>query len=189
MKYAFLAFFLLIFDVSNAQKTDNTKMVFNVKGDLNKDGLADLVTMKEQLHHANKPLILEIKFNQNDGKYTTVLELETALKSKKSNQMDACILEELTIIKGVLIFRNQLMKGSMLHKFRYQNNHFELIGYTFNNADAGGVEFTDFNLITGNKIYKIISYETDKILVEKTTIEKINPLPNLDNFVPLDLMY
>ncbi|RZL51245.1 MAG: hypothetical protein EOP00_00060 [Pedobacter sp.] len=189
MKYVILVFFLLIVVISNAQNNNYTKMVFNINGDLNKDGLEDLVTIKEDASNADKPLLLEIKFKQKDGKYLSVLKSETGLMSKKSNKIDACILEELTIKKGILIFRNQLMKGSLLHKFRYQHKHFELIGYTCHNAGAGGVQFTDYNLATGEKVEKLIDYQTDKILKETTTSEKVNPLPNLKNFVPLDLMY
>lgn len=189
MNYVILIFCLLIFTVANAQNNNYTKMAFNVKGDLNNDGLKDLVTIKEDVSDADKPLLLEIKFKQKDGKYTLVLKSETCLMSKNSNQMDACILEELTIKKGILIFRNQLMKGSLLHKFRYQKKRFELIGYTYHNAGAGGVQFTDYNLATGKKVEKLINYQTDKILKETTTNEKITPLPNLKSFVPLDLMY
>ena len=120
MKYKLLIFSILIFKITNAQTTNNT--IFKVQGDLSNDGLFDLVTVKRDLNTAKTPWVLEVKFKQNSGKYLSVLKTETAFMSKNTNQLDACILEEISIKKGILIFRNQLMKGSLVHKFRFKTN-------------------------------------------------------------------
>ncbi|OOV12068.1 hypothetical protein BXU10_24665 [Flavobacterium sp. LM4] len=44
------------------------------------------------------------------------------------------------------------------------------------------------NIIPYRKIIKN-AYETDKIIENNTTIEKITPLPNLKKFDPLNFLY
>lgn len=99
------------------------------------------------------------------------------------------ILENLEIKNGILIFRNQMIRGSLVHKFRYQNGSFELIGYTYNNASPGYIEHLDYNLSTGNKIWRKNDYKTDEIIEYRKSIEKLPKLPNLLDFSPLDFMY
>lgn len=98
-------------------------------------------------------------------------------------------LENLEIKNGLLIFTNQHIRGNYVHKFRFQNGNFELIGFTENNASAGYIEYVDYNLSTGIKINKHIDYQTDKVLMHKKSIEKLKPLPKLQDFEPLEFVY
>lgn len=166
-------------------------IVYNIEGDLNNDGLSDLVIVREDTVNKFNPYLLEIKFGTSNGAYKTALTSEQAVMNKypDGNESNSIILEKLEIKKGILIFTNQLIRGNLVHKFRYQNGNFELIGYTFNNASPGYVELLDYNLSTGKKVLIKREYETDKIIEKTETIEKLSPLPKLQKFAPLDYVY
>ncbi|SHE55098.1 hypothetical protein [Pedobacter caeni] len=183
--------FLLSLSPEKVFSQNYNKLVYNVKGDLNNDNLEDLVTVKADTADLHHPFLFEIKFQTKGGKYVTVLKSETAVMDKypEGTSSSLCILESLKVNKGMIIFRNQMDRGSMTHKFRFQHNNFELIGYTYHYAAPGAMEFVDYNLSTGEKLEKKTEYETDQILEKKTSIVKMNPLPNLKNFHPLDFTY
>jgi len=195
MKNSFLyfAFTLFIFINYKSQNSNNLfdKIVFEVKGDLNKDNLIDMVTVKENSKSKYSPYQLEIKFKNTLGEFTSVFLSEKAIPNKfpYGDERTEVILENLEIKNGILIFSNQLIRGRITHKFRFQNGNFELIGYTFHNASPGFIEYVDYNLSTGKKILRKTAYETDKVLSLIETSEKINPLPKLQDFTPFDFMY
>lgn len=195
MKNSLLYFVLtlLIFVNYKAQNSKGLfdKIIFEVKGDLNKDNLIDVVIVKENSKSKYNPYQLEIKFKNANGEFISVFLSDKAVPNKFSycDERTDIILENLEIKNGILIFSNQLIRGRLTHKFRFQNGNFELIGYTFNNASAGFIEYVDYNLSTGKKISRKTAYETDKILSLIETSEKINSLPKLQDFTPFDFMY
>lgn len=195
LKNNFLLAVAIIFTanfVFSQEKTNNyNTIVYKVSGDLNKDNLPDLVVVKEDNADKSNPFLLEIFFQNKNGKYENVLTSTKAVMEKYpyADERTELILEELHINKGILIFRNQIIKGSMIHKFRFQNGEFELIGYTYTNASAGYIEHTDYNISTGEKIEKQIDYQTDKVLKYTKTKKKMASLPNLKNFSPFDFTY
>ena len=166
-------------------------IVFNVKGDLNNDGMPDKVLVKVDKNDKHLPYLLQVQFQNNDGNYKTVLSSTKAVLPKftEGGGTSEAILEKLEIKNGILIFTNQLIRGNFTHKFRFQKGNFELIGFQFNNASAGYIEYVDYNLSTGDKIVKHIDYETDKILKQIKTKEKVSPLPKLQDFTPFDFTY
>lgn len=172
-------------------KNNYDHVVFKIQGDLNKDGVLDLVIVMEDTVNKNNPYLLEIKFGTPNGGYKTVLSSEEAVTNKypEGNESNIILLENLEIKQGILIFTNQLIRGSYVHKFRYQNGNFELIGFTYNNASPGYIEYLDYNLSTGKKVMINREYETDKIIEKMITTEKISPLPTLRNFAPFDYVY
>lgn len=176
---------------SNSFSQNYNHVVFEVHGDLNKDGLADLVLVKEDNKDLHNPFLLEIKFQEKDKSYRTVLSSETAVVAKfpDGDKITICLLESIEIKKGILIFNQSLIRGTFTHKFRFQNNNFELIGIHFSSANPGYLLTIDYNLSTGKMIEVKKAYETDKIIENNTTIEKITPLPNLKKFDPLDYLY
>ncbi|WP_118973849.1 hypothetical protein [Taibaiella koreensis] len=94
-------------------------------------------------------------------------------------------LDEVSIDKGVLSISEQLLRGYYTHIFRYQNGHFELIGYTETSSSGQGRLYTtDFNLSTGTRIQKVENYETDKVLSNTSKKVLIRPLPRLEDFAP-----
>lgn len=173
----------------NAQNNYSTT-IFRVIGDLNKDKKEDLVLVKADTLDKHHPYLLEIFFQNKEGEYDKILSSEKAIipMFPYANFRTVSHLEELTIKNGVLIFVNQLIKGNFTHKFRYQNGNFELIGYSSNSA-IGYLEFVDYNLSTGERVVKRTDLATDEIISIDKTIEKIRPLPTIQNSSPLDASY
>jgi hypothetical protein len=184
---------LLIIQNSYCQesKYNYSKIVYRLEGDLNNDNLKDLVIVKEDSSSKYNPYLLEIKFKSIKNEYETVLTSEKAVMEKhpEGDKRTITSLENLEITKGVLIFTNQFIRGSSKHKFRYQNGNFELIGYTSNDTNPGYFEFIDYNLSTGQKISIKNAWETNKVLENINSIEKIHPLPKLQDFSPIYFVY
>ena len=195
IKHKLLLTFTLVFTInfafSQEKKSDYNTIVYKISGDLNKDNIPDLVVVKEDNTSKHNPYLLEIFFQNKNGKYETVLTSRKAVMEKYpyGDQRTELILENLQIKNGILIFRNDMIRGSMIHKFRFQNGEFELIGYTYTNASAGYIEHTDYNLSTGEKVDKHTDYQTDKILKFTKTKQKMQKLPKLKDFTPFDFTY
>lgn len=190
-----LGFIFFIFTFSTIYCQDIPKQynsyVFQLEGDLNGDLLKDSVVVKENLQDKFNPYILQIKFQQKDGSFKNALTSTKAVMEKfpYGDARTETILEELKIEKGILIFRNQQIRGSMTHKFRFQNGNFELIGFSSSNASPGYIEYVDYNLSTGTKIVRHNAYETDKVLLNKKMKEKPLKLPKLQDFEPFEFVY
>lgn len=166
-------------------------IVFKIYGDLNKDHLPDMVVVRENTKDKRRPNLLEIYFQNKNGTFRNVLTSTKAVMARfpYGDARTETILEELKIKNGILIFRNQLIKGSLTHKFRYQNGTFELIGFSSYSAGAGYLESVDYNLSTGEKIEKQVEYETDKVVQLKKTKDKMTILPKLKDFSPFEFNY
>lgn len=166
-------------------------IVFKVTGDLNNDGLSDKVLVKVDKNDKYLPNLLIVQFQNKEGNYKTVLSSTKAVLPKFTSNggTSEATLEKLEIKNGILTFTNQLIRGSFSHKFRFQKGNFELIGFQSNNANAGYIESIDYNLSTGDKIVKHTDYETDKIIKQIKTKDKISPLPKLQDFTPFDFTY
>ncbi|MFC3563251.1 hypothetical protein [Pedobacter jamesrossensis] len=95
--------------------------------------------------------------------------------------------DTITIKNKVIAIRIQLTRGMFIHKFRYQNGNFELIGFTSVNSDGlGTMSEDDFNLSTGIKYVKAEHYATEKVLFNRKEKKLIRPLPKLQEFVPFE---
>lgn len=195
MKLKIIAIFSLIFvsqkNFGQVSDEQYRNIVYDIKGDLNKDGLADKVVVRENGKDSKHPYLLEIFFKNVDGSYKKVLRSTKAVTPKfpAGGEISDVNLENLEIKNGLLIFTNQLIRGNYVHKFRFQNGNFELIGFTANNASAGYIEYVDYNLSTGVKINKHTDYQTDKILMYKKSIERLKLLPKLQDFEALEYVY
>lgn len=187
-----LAFFLCINIIFSQEKKSNYDLVvYKIYGDLNKDNLPDMVIVKEDTSDKRRPNLLEIFFQTKNGAYQKVLSSTKAVMERfpYGDSRTETFLEELKIKNGVLIFRNQLIKGSLTHKFRYQNGKFELIGFSSYTGGAGYLNHIDYNLSTGEKIEKHTDYETDKVLKLIKTKDKLPALPKLKDFSPFEFTY
>ncbi len=188
MKYFLLLLFAPIFYFS---QNFNVKII-NLKGDLNKDGIEDIVIIKQDTLSKTHPYLLQIFFKNKLGKLNLIVSSMKAISPEFPNGIQTFHDNtdvSLEIKKGILWLKIGLIRGHFEHKFRFNNNNFELIGFSFVNANVNRVEIKDFNLLTGKYLYKEEEIGTDKILVNMTKKIFIRPLPKLQDFEPLSKEY
>ncbi|MEO6175031.1 MAG: hypothetical protein ABIP27_07760 [Flavobacterium circumlabens] len=190
-----IIFFLLFPIALIAQKDNFTKKITKVNGDLNKDGLADYVLVLQDTLSDNAPYKLEIYFAEANGSFKRILSsvkaIDPAFPEGKKGYYSGNAFSEITIKKGILSIENELLRGHFEHKFRYQNNNFELIGFSEVYSDGQGtMGQIDFNLSTGIRIKKTEPYGEDNFPVTKTQKKIImRPLPKLQDFAPFKTEY
>ena len=182
--------------------------IMKVDGDLNKDGLADTALIVEQENPENiivteyndtlntNPRVLLVLFKQENGTYKLAAKNDKGfIEPPKENSSLLDPLEEgdINIKNNTLRLRFQYFfsAGSWYitnveYVFRYQNNHFELIGVETNSSHRATGEETivSFNLST-NKLETTMGgniFEEKENNPKKETETFIyNPKPILDN--------
>ena len=181
--YLFFIFFAGI--IYSQQKTVIHQIA---KGDLNKDGIPDLAIVKTGKNGDITNYILEIYFLDKEGNKKLIVNAEKAIEASQHGTGDN--LENVEIVKGTLHINYSFVRGQSKHIFRYQNNGFELIGFSYGVSDGQGhLTDVEFNLSTGRYISKLSNYETGETESEEDKIVKIRPLPNLRNFEPYRSKY
>ncbi len=172
---------------------DNFKVIVsNVRGDLNNDGIDDLVTVKQDTVNEERPYRLRIYLSQTDQKSKLVLSSDSAIVSMKSRGnigYAVTLFTGVEIKKGTLIINHELTRGSFAHQFRFQNNEFELIGFRSGGVSGRNVEEIDFNLSTGDKIIQLTPIGGDQVRSIERSKEFIRSLPILKSFEPYDYQY
>lgn len=155
-------------------------------GDLNKDGLEDLVMVyqpEKLLKKENSPeRTLRILLKQSDGNYQLVAESKGAVAGESMNNIYFSGLE---IKKGLLIINHDYIRGGSVHKYRYQNGGFYLIGVESRTGDASYYSGIDYNLSTGKYISTYENWDNNKDLPKsnkKEGIKKPMNLPNIETF-------
>jgi hypothetical protein len=158
------------------------------EGDLNKDDLTDIAIVLRSISNNIEHYRLQVFFLKPDGKYQLATTTDKAIAPKLLDTDNGESFTGVEIKKGVLTLNNDLLRGNYKHKFRFQGNEFELIGYSitsFDNPETGST--IDFNLSTGVRLKKVISYDdSNGKSTTKNTKETIHikPLPALRNFEP-----
>ena len=164
----------------NAYAQD-TQRVF---GDLNKDGIDDLVEVKS-VENGDNTISYNLKIYFLDAKKNKKLIVSTDKAIEAHTNGDGDSFENAVIKNGALRLNYSFIRGGSTHIFRYQNGAFELIGFKYGTSDGNGhMTDVDFNLSTGRYIDKHSNYETGEILSKSDKIIKIKPLPNLVIFEP-----
>lgn len=158
-------------------------------GDLNKDGITDLVLVTQDTTSETWPYNIEVFFTSENGDKVLVIGSDMAISPQYPNGRNTGSngygFDEVAIINGVLWIKVELMRGYFEHKFRYQNGDFELIGYTSVSSDGLGTSrFVDYNLSTGRRIERTEDYTTDEIIESSDKIFKLTSLPKLLEFKP-----
>jgi hypothetical protein len=196
MNKIILLLFIFIFISSslvaqkNIQKDNFVVQVKKVKGDLNKDNLADLVIVSQDTINAKAPYKLDIFFAQPNGTFKLIVSTTKAIDPQypegKNGYYNGNSFYDITIEKGILTIKNELTRGNFEHKFRYQNNNFELIGFIQVYSDGQGtMGMVDFNLSTGIRVSTSERYDdSDEKPTKKQKKILIRPLPKLQDFTP-----
>ncbi len=195
MKHLFQILFLLS-HLNGYTQTAPTNYKFNhkvmeVEGDLNKDSLPDKAIVTQDTLNENAPYRLQVFFKEPNGKYKLIVTstkiIEPQYPDGREGYRTGNEFGEISISKGVLSVRFDLLRGNFEHKFRFQKGNFELIGYSEVSSDGQGEMTTiDFNLSTGVRIEKLERYDTNKLLSYKKKKTLIRPLPKLQDIKAMD---
>jgi hypothetical protein len=179
---------LLIFIITNgiqAQIKDNYFLLKETKGDLNKDNIIDKVLVYNDTINPESVYKIKIYFGDSSGGYNLFLESDNAITPRfpgaknYDDRFYGNLFNQIKIKNGILIFETDLTRGYYENKYRFQNNTFELIGYSSSEGDGrGSVTSNDFNLSTGIHIEKTGSSNSNKDKIKKENI-KITPLPTI----------
>lgn len=163
------------------------------KGDLNKDGIADLITVVQDSTSDKRPYLLKIYLSQPNGKLKLALSSDSAIVVRypngRFNSVADAMFTGVKINKGTFTISHELIRGSFSHQFRFQHNKFELIGFRSGGVSGRDVEEVDFNLSTGDKIIKRTPIGSDRVSSTQHTKEMVRPLPNLKFFEPYEYQY
>ena len=163
-------------------------------GDLNNDKIKDVVFVYHDTINPKAPYRLEVYFAKiNSVGDVKVISTEKAIKPDfpDAETIDdrfysGDMFNKIEIKNNVLSIKVNLTRGHYVHKYRFQNGAFELIGFTIVNGSADYLEKIDFNLFTGERITTTeVGSLKPKIQTKK---EKINllRLPKLGEFTPLE---
>nr|WP_295873381.1 hypothetical protein [uncultured Chitinophaga sp.] len=158
-------------------------------GDLNKDNISDSVVVMHDSTSAEKPYRLQVLFGRPDGQYQLAATSETAiLPDGGEGAHDAINLDSVLVSKGVLTVRISLLRGTAEYLYRYQHQHFELIGYSRTESDGQGMIISEeYNLSTGRYTRSGEPYDGEERETFHTdTVIPIRPLPVMDTLVPFN---
>ncbi|MGF7159604.1 hypothetical protein FHS85_001223 [Rhodoligotrophos appendicifer] len=178
---------------------------FQRQGDLNRDGIADLVVILRDRAAANilpnpdglgedpldtNPRLLVIGFGTGAGTYALAVSNHSLIPRRE----DPVVSDPLTVPEGVGIERGVLRitldffmsaggwgMSTTTYRFRYQNDRFEMIGYdrTEIQRNTGETDTISINYSTGKAKHSIGSIENDKEKVTWRTVPK-RPLLTLE---------
>ncbi|WP_294818955.1 hypothetical protein [uncultured Flavobacterium sp.] len=159
--------------------------VAKATGDLNKDGIEDLVTVMQDTLHENASYMIQVFFGIEGG-YKPVVSSDELIEPQYPDGRDGFQygngFDSVEIKRGILLVNTSLLRGFITQKFRYQNGNFELIGYTSSSSDGiGRIYSEDFNLSTGDRLITVELYETGRMERTEKTKKVIRPLPRLQD--------
>lgn len=196
MKHFFFILTCLLLQTVLFAQNDTCKDSFDyliavVHGNLNKDHLPDKAVVTQDTINKKAPFRLQLFFKEPGGQYRLVESSTQIIEPQYPDGKDGFYTGnsflKITIRKGVLCIRNELLRGHYEYFFRYQHNRFELIGFSESQSDGRGkMYFTDFNLITGIKIKQTDNYETCKMISRTKTKLLLRPFPALRELVPFE---
>lgn len=164
------------------------KLIRQANGDLNKDGLPDVVGIIEKTEFKTSeapPRIMFILFKENDGYRLSIQSGKAILKADEGG-IWGDPLQDLLINRGSVVltfYGGSSSRWGYTYRFRYQNGGWFLIGATFDtqNINTGEGVRNDHNLLTGITISTTTDEKSGK-RVEKTISRGKKPLINLKDF-------
>ena len=176
----------------------NLKILSKALGDLTKDGTDEQVFVveplvgNEQMTEAPPRHILVYRLEEDTWQLWQ--EIQGGVRSADQGGVLGDPFQKVSIERGALVvdhFGGSRIKWHDIHRFRWQNEQWQLIGATtIFGAPCDYWHTYDYNLSTGRIEAK---WETENCDTEEITEEsfifrhRIHPLPNMANFVPGDL--
>ncbi|MEO0877187.1 MAG: hypothetical protein AAFY48_21530 [Bacteroidota bacterium] len=174
----------------------NLKMVAKAQGDLNKDGLNEQVFVVEpqttdQETGAAPARRLQIYHQVAENAWLLWQDIPGGVLPADAGGILGDPFQEVKVERGALVidhFGGSRIRWHYTHRFRWQNEQWQLIGATIvYGAPCDYWHTYDYNLSTDKVVGK---WETENCDTEETTEEsftfrhRIQPLPNLVGFVP-----
>lgn len=177
--------------------TTGLKRLDAAKGDLNKDGKDEMVVVFDNGEMRDMGTEREIHILKDvDGNWELWKKSIGAVLPSDHGGMMGDPFQGVLVERGCLVvshFGGSRWKWSYVHRWRFQNNDWELIGATIEfGAHCEEWKTYDFNLSTGDITLdmKIEECPEDDIIVKEKIKEnfshKMNKLPKLDGFYPGD---
>ncbi len=160
-RYFLTAVLLIVYLMSNGQDIPvhaGYTILAQEEGDLTKDSIAEKVIVFNTDDSTDFGTIREIDiYKKSDNKWSLLASSKNAIGRSEDGGMMGDPFESIEIKDGILIIKQSggsCWKWFKTDKYRFQNNAFELIGYT--NIYGKACEYfenVDFNLSTGEIIY------------------------------------
>jgi hypothetical protein len=162
MKSTFCILSLIFSTFCFAQKEFQPKgstLIETIDGDLDGDKIPEKVIIYNTKDEGELGKIREIQILKKvNGKWTILEKSRKAVLESDAGGMMGDPYQNTTIKNGILIithYGGSSWKWGVTDKYRFQNGHFELIGYFSEGGRPGDYwATTDFNLSTGKVIYK-----------------------------------
>jgi hypothetical protein len=183
-------------DLEDVPSTNGLKQIATATGDLDKDKIPEKVVVFDTKRESESGMGTEREihiYKKKNGDWKLWNKSIGAVLPSENGGMMGDPFESLAIERGSIVikhFGGSRQKWNYTHRFRYQNNGWELIGATvIYGSPCDYWENFDYNLSTGKYIY---SKETEdcegaKTKTKKTTKEgqnKLARLPKMDSFEP-----
>ncbi|MCA6442460.1 MAG: hypothetical protein IM600_03435 [Bacteroidetes bacterium] len=156
----FIPIFLSSFIFSqNIDIPHGYKIIKLIEGDLNKDNITEIVVVFDTQDSSSNGKVRELTiFKKINDKYFVWKNSRNVIGGSQSGGMLGDSFENVSIENGILIISNNggsSWKWSTTDKYSFQNNEFELIGYTTTyGKNCEYWTFVDYNLSTGKINYK-----------------------------------
>ncbi|SHL85409.1 hypothetical protein [Chryseobacterium polytrichastri] len=162
MKITFCVLSLIFSTLCFAQKEFQPKgseAIETVDGDLDGDKIPEKVIVYNLKDGGELGNIREIQILKKvNGKWTVLEKSKNAILESSAGGMMGDPYQSTTIKNGILIIEHyggSSWKWENTDKYRFQNGHFELIGYSSSSGRPGDyLTDVDFNLSTGQINYK-----------------------------------
>lgn len=145
---------------------EGSEIIESVDGDLDGDAIPEKVTVYNTKDSTDFGNIREIQILKNvNGKWTVLEKSRNAILKSQDGGMMGDPYGETKIEKGILIISQSggsSWKWGVTDKYRFQNGHFELIGFSSTYGRPGDYWVdVDYNLSTGQIIYEKEVESTD----------------------------
>lgn len=193
----FLCVLLISFTSILYAQQDDVKEIYYYKieitkaiGDLNNDGLNDLVVVTQDTIAEKQPYKLQIFFAKPDGSDSLYIETTTAVLPNypegKKGYDTGRRFSQVYINEGNLYISHDQTRGHFEHKFHFQNGDFVLVGFNEIESDGiGTLTQSYFNLTTAELIVRQEKFATGEVINLEKEFKLIVPLPKLQDFQPL----